>query len=268
MTAFTPFDWRSAELWYVNLPHRVDRDAHARQQFQRQGLTARRFEGFKPEECVGWSDDPKIQRMKARTPGAIGCQQSQLHCVRTVQGSEDRIVGIFEDDAVLCEDFKMRLDYIQDHLEAASNGEWDIFWLGGTVHINPPIWYAQTPGRETAKADIERTSDKHIFRVFGMWSTYAYFVNGRSVRRILELCDQHTHESDGIDHLAILYLEPQLRTFCFLPGCCKQIDGVSDIGTVKGGGPGFTTFSHFAKLGPYWYQERMEDFDPDTLTLP
>ncbi len=239
------FDWRNAPLWYVNLASRPERNAHARNEFAKAGLAARRFDAFTPNE---WPGDPaKVLRMRNRTPGAIGCYQSQTHVMRTERGNAG-MVGVFEDDVVFCDDIQARLNYIEEHL----TWEWDIFWLGATFHCNPAVWHLKTLGR-----DAERTSDKHILRTYGIWSTYAYFVNGRSVRRVLDAFDQNIHRSDGIDHCTILYVQPVLRTFCFVPGCCWQMDSRSDIGS------GITEFSHFKDLGPYAWTKRMEEFQPD-----
>ncbi len=241
------FDWRNADCWYVNLASRPDRNEHAQAQFAKAGVEARRFEGYLPKDWPGLPT--KVARMQARTPGAIGCMMSQMHVMRNYQGG-DRMVGVFEDDVVFCDDFQKRMDYIAKTM----NWEWDILWLGATVHINPAVWHVDTIGQ-----DAHRTTDKRILQCFGIWSTYAYFVNGKSVERVLSLLDQNMYRADGIDHCMIKYVEPHLKTYCFVPGCCWQYDNQSNIGN------GVTEFSHFRKLGPYVWADRVEDFDPDTF---
>lgn len=236
--------WSDIEWWYVNLAERPDRRKHAEAEFARAGIVPRRFEAFHPSDWSG--PDWKVQRMRQRTPGAIGCWQSQQHCIRTGQG-EGRIVAVCEDDACFCDDLRERVDHLLDVLV----WDFDIIWLGATFHCNPSKWHKDTIGR-----DVECTSDPRIVRTYGIWSTYAYLVNGSSVAKICKLLDDNMHQSDGIDHCAILYLEPALKTFCFVPGCARQYDNRSDIGT------GVTVFSNFATLGPYWYADKMEDFDP------
>jgi len=235
------------DYWYVNLASRPDRNDHACFEFAKAGIFARRFEAYTPDQYPGAQD--KIARMKARTPGAIGCMMSQMAVMRTAQGS-DRAVGVFEDDVVLCSDFKDRISYLCEHLP----DDWDIAWLGSTVHVNPPVWH-----KTTLKRDLERTPDKRIFRAYGVWSTYAYLVRGSSVARVLDLCDQNMYRSDGIDHCMMLYVQPTLRTYCLMPGSTWQYDNKSNIGT------GMTEFSTFKKLGPYVWADHMEDFDPDTF---
>jgi len=241
------FDPKQIEWWYVNLKSRPDRNEHAKAEFAKHNLPVRRMEGFLPEEWPGKQSD--VKRMWNRTKGAIGCYQSQLHCVRTVQGS-DRVVGVCEDDVCFCDDFPARLEYIAEHVPE----DWDIFWLGATFHCNPAVWHKDTIGR-----DVETTDDPRILRTYGIWSTYAYLVNGKSVRKILDLCDKHVKDSDGIDHLSMLYLQPVLNTYCFVPGCTWQYDNQSNIGD------GITYFSGFQKLGPYVWSKRMEDFRPDSF---
>jgi hypothetical protein len=112
--------------------------------------------------------------------------------------------------------------------------------------------------------DFEKTSDERIVRTFGAFCTYAYVVNVKSAQKILDLLDSNMHFSIGIDWLFIK-LQPQLKTFAFIPGSVKQMDNISDIGT------GMTMFSGFSRLNGseansrYWYQEKMTDFNPKDL---
>ena len=94
-----------------------------------------------------------------------------------------------------------------------------------------------------------------MIRTYGCFCTYAYIVNNRSLEKVLDGLDGILHASMGIDW-AMIQLQPSLFTYAFVPGCIKQYDNQSDIGK------GMTHFSGFAKLGPYWWQDNMERFDP------
>lgn len=238
---------------YINLASRPDRNAHAREEFAKAGLPVQRFEAFTPDQ---WPGDPdKVARMQAGvpggTPGAIGCYHSQTEVIRTVVDT-DRIVGVCEDDVCFCADIQKRLRYIAEHL----TWDWDIFYLGATFHV-PGEWYKHPDCKDWGSIgkDVEPTLDKHIMRVYGEWGTYAYLVNGRNARKVLDLFDANIHRARGIDHLAII-LGDKLNAFCFVPGCAWQYDSQSSIGD------GITHFSHFKKLGPYAWTENMSDFDP------
>lgn len=245
-------NWREIEFWYVNLASRPDRRAHAEAEFSRHAIPARRFEAFTPQE---WPGDPaKVARMKARTPGAIGCYQSQTAVIRSVLDS-DRIVAVCEDDVCFADDLPKRLQYISERL----TWDWDIFYLGATFHV-PGVWcrHPDCAAWGHLGRDAEPTADKHIMRVYGQWGTYAYLVNGRNAGKVLTVFDKNVHRADGIDHLCII-LGDQLNAYCFVPGMAWQYDNQSNIGN------GVTQFSHFKTLGPYVWTDRMEDFDPQTF---
>ena len=246
-------------VWrYINLASRTDRDVQAREEFAKAGLIAERFDALKPEDWPG--EAAQVAQMRATTaggtaggtPGAIGCYLSQTEVIRTVVDT-DRIVGVCEDDVCFCEDFQKRLAYVAEHL----TWDWDIFYFGATFHA-PGKWYTNPDCAEWAHLgrDAEPTPAKHIMRVYGEWGTYAYLVNGCNARKVLDLFDANVHRSRGIDHLAII-LGPRLNAYCFVPGCCWQRDGWSNVRVG-----GFTQFSNFKRLGPYAWTERIEDFDP------
>ena len=169
---------------------------------------------------------------------------------------------IMEDDLIICSDIQKRLDYIENFL---NTHEWDIFWLGGTYHVGPPWWHK--PGHDDELRgmcdckdgkDAERTEDPRIIKTYGAFSTFAYIVNIDSLPKILKLLDDNVQHSRAIDFLFIA-LEKQLNTYAFIPGCVKQYDNMSNIGN------GISYFSSFAqKLGPYWYQDTMEQFNPES----
>ncbi len=249
-------NWQDIAWHYINLASRPDRNRHAMVAFTEVGLPARRFEALTPAQ---WTGDPaKVARMQAGvpggTPGAIGCYLSQTEVIRTVVDT-DKIVAVCEDDICFCNDFPKRLQYITEHL----TWDWDIFYLGATFHV-PGVWCHHKDCKDWGAIgrDAEPTTDKHIMRVYGEWGTYAYFVNGRNARKVLDLYDANIHRARGIDHLNII-LGDRLNSYCFVPGCCWQYDNESNIGT------GVTRFSHFKKLGPYAWTDRMEDFNPSTF---
>ena len=249
------FNWREAYASFINLDSRQDRLTHITAELDRVGLSAVRTRGMLPEEYAG--DRNKIQVMFKRTKGAIGCHYSQVK-VMTDALVAGKDAFVMEDDLVFCTDIKERLDHIQEFLNGR---EWDVFFLGGTVHVNPSWWHK--PGHSsdlpmcecTLGRDAECTEDPNILRTYGAFSTHAYIVNKNSIQKILDYFDANVHLSMGIDWLFIK-MQPSINAFCFVPGCVKQIDNMSNIGD------GMTIFSAFSKLGPHWWADNMGDFDP------
>lgn len=235
-------------LSFVNLKHRQDRLQRMIQSLTAAGLGAYRTPGMLPNAAIEEAriDPKRVEVMRRRTPGAIGCHFSQVKIMRKAL-QRGLHAWVMEDDLVFCSDFQERLGYMADFLETHP---WDVLWLGGTFHVNPPWWHKETLGR-----DAELTDDPRMIRTYGAFCTYAYVVNVASLPTVLSQLDQLLDKSIGIDW-AFIQMQPNLYTYAFVPGSVIQYDNQSDIGK----GP--TIFSGFKKLGPYWYQEKAEDFDP------
>jgi GR25 family glycosyltransferase involved in LPS biosynthesis len=216
----------------------------------RVGLSAIRHRGMLPQEYKG--DFSKVAVMHKAGKGSIGCHYSQVGVMETAL-SFNRSAMVLEDDLVICSDIKLRLNHAEKFL---NEHNWDVFWLGGTYHLEPR-WHAkehpQLPqcGCKLGK-DWEPTEDKKIVRTYGEWSTYAYIVNIDSLPKVLKMLEENVHLSIGIDWLFIL-LQPLLYCYAFVPGCIKQYDNQSSIGT------GITKFSGFHVLGAHWWSDYMTD---------
>ncbi len=246
---------------YVNLEARQRRREIMEERLRRLGIKAERYKALLPYEV----DAPKekIQAMWDRPQkGAIGCHFSQLACMQMAYVKKKHAF-VMEDDLDFCSDFHRRLAIVS---KFCSNHAWDIIWLGGTFHVNPPHWHGSPPGRGCTFVgrDAETTDHPRMIRTYGCFCTYAYIVNYLALPRLFTLFQKYTPQSIGIDHLMIM-IQPFLMTYAFVPGMIKQYDHMSDIGVDRKGNPSMTTFSNFAKLGPYWWQDRMEDFDPTTF---
>lgn len=237
---------------FVNLDHRKDRLEKMVVNLGVAGIDAVRMPGRLPNT---FGPDPRWNTMRNRTPGAIGCHYSQVAVMEKAL-LERKHAFVMEDDLVFCKDFQERLMIIEAFMETHP---WDVFWLGGTFHVNPPWWHKRTATDKNLTPslgrDAERTDHPRILRTYGAFSTHAYIVNVASIPKILDLLERQIAFSIGIDYLFIT-LQPRLFTYAFVPGCIIQYDNQSDIGK------GITKYSGFSKLGPHWFQNKMEDFDP------
>jgi len=252
---------------FVNLDSRGDRLTHMTNQLSKVNLQVERTRGIPWKEVL--INHPErandVTVMLNRTPGAIGCFFSQMSVMEEAL-KQGKHALVMEDDLHFCSDFDKRMDYIDKWTEAH---EWDIIWLGGTFHT-PAFWHkigqSGMPPDCSAQLgkDCEATDDPRMIRTYASFCTYAYIVNIKSIEKVLGLLNSTMHKSIGIDY-SMIFLSPNLLTFAFVPGCVKQIDNISDIGT------GMTVFSGFARLNGteensrYWYQEKMEDFNPETF---
>lgn len=235
----------SSYISFVNLDRRPERLELMLQSLSRAGITAIRTRGMLPSEYQG--PPGRIKGMLDRPQkGAIGCYFSQLSIMQAAL-EQKRHAFVMEDDLAFCADFQDRVQIMD---EFTRTHDWDVLWLGGTFHVNPPWWHKKTLGR-----DAECTDNPRMMRTYGAFCTYAYIVNKDKLNKVLRMLEEVLPTSIGIDY-SFIRIQPVLQTFAFVPGCVIQYDHDSDIGLGK------TIFSNFAKLGPYWFQQRMTEFDP------
>lgn len=251
-------------IGYVNLSYRTDRKESIERELCKVGIAAERFDAILTTDD-SWNKPP-YQTMFNRTRGAIGCYLSQMEVLK-IGLSKGRTTMVLEDDAIFCSDFKERMNYVEKFLESK---EWDIIWLGATFHADKAWWYNDSntdmiPPTSSyfnsssmgITKDFENTEDERIKRTFGCFCTYGYIVNINSIQKVLDKLNLYMPISMGIDWSMII-MQPSLKTYSFVPGMIKQMDNKSDIGF------GDTIFSGFAALGPYWWQDKIEDFLPST----
>ena len=249
---------------YLNLDHRTDRKEHMENELSRVGVSAVRTRGKLPNEF--YLTDPKLQIMRNRTPGAIGCHYGQVEIMAEAL-RQNKHAFVMEDDLVFCSDFKERIKLIEEFLD---DKDWSIFWMGGTYHVstgNSPTWWhkkGHSPDLPQCDCelgiDVEATEDKHFVRTYGEFSTHCYIVNVKQIKSVLEFLENNVHLSMGIDWLMIL-MQPKINAYAFVPGCVKQLDNKSDIGN------GMTIFSGFSMLGSHWWQDKIEDFNYDNFKV-
>lgn len=259
------FKFEECYKGFLNMPHRTDRFDHMNNQFKRLGFTANRHVGKKPNEYD--LNDPKVQVMKNRTPGAIGCMYGQMGIMQEAL-SQGKSAVVFEDDLIFCEDFNDRIPIIETFINE-EEPDFDIMWLGATFHT-PAFWHKKGKSGMSPNCslqlgyDCQTTSNPRIIRTYGSFCTYAYIVNKSSIQKVLDLLNDFMPKTIGIDY-SFIALGDKLKSFAFVPGSVKQMDNQSDIGD------GMTIFSGFSRLNGteensrYWYQNKMEDFNPETF---
>lgn len=239
---------------YLNLDIRPDRRELMEQELDRVGIKAERTRGKLPEEFD--LTNPKFNTQVNRTPGSIGCWHGMEEiAMRALELNKNAV--ILEDDLQFCDDINERVTIIEEFIK---DNEWDIIWLGGTVHIAPHFWHTgdnpDLPGSDMGK-DCEYIGNKYLYRSYGSFSTHAWILNKKSIKKVFGLLDEIEHMAMGIDW-ALIKLAPKLNNFVFLPGCIIQRDNMSNIGN------GMTVFSGFSRLGAHWYAKNLSDFNHDT----
>lgn len=177
--------------------------------------------------------------------GNVGGTLSHYNLIKNYDG--EKILGILEDDILLCEDFHERFKYIEDNF----NLDWDIFFLSSFYHLNndESRWYKS--------GDFEFTNIKYIHRVYGSFCAHAYLINPKSKEKIIKLMEENFEKTFAVDHLYIL-IQPHLNCYSFTPGMTNQIVSRSDI---DGGIKDQNVFESI--VGPHFFSNNLKDFDYD-----
>jgi len=181
---------------------------------------------------------------KAYNKGQKGCFLSHYKLLKT--HNSDKILGIFEDDVELCEDFSDRFKYIEDNF----NLDWDIFFLSSYYHLN------EHKDRWNKSGDFELTNIKYIHRVYGAFTTHSYLVNPKSIDKILKLIDENIDDTYAIDHVYCAKIESKLNCYSFTPGMANQKISYSDI---DGDSKDPNIFKSI--IGEHYYVNNLKDFD-------
>jgi GR25 family glycosyltransferase involved in LPS biosynthesis len=224
----------------INLKNRTDRREWIDSHLPKFNIKYEYHEALKNNEKYNHLKFPSKYK-----PGNIGCTTTHYEILKTYSGN--KILGIFEDDVQLSDDFLERFKYIEENFDL----EWDMFFLSSFYHLNDDKL------RWNNNGDFEFTNIKYIHRVYGSFCTHAYLVNPNSIEKILSLMEQNLINSFAIDHLYIL-IQPQLNCFSFTPGMATQIISNSDIDNrIK-------DQTEFEKIvGKHYFVNKLEEFNYD-----
>jgi GR25 family glycosyltransferase involved in LPS biosynthesis len=211
MNNFRKISMDDTEFKCISLPKRKDRREWVESHLKNFNIPFEYFDGLTES-----NNYDNLKFLPGTKKGGIGGTLSHYEVIKNYNG--DKILGIFEDDVLLCEDFIERFSYIENNF----NLDWDIFFLSSFYHLN------DDKNRWNTTGDFEFTGIKYIHRVYGSFCAHAYLVNPKSKEKILKLIRDNSHKSYAIDHLYIL-IQPELNCFSFTPGMSNQIVSHSDI---------------------------------------
>jgi GR25 family glycosyltransferase involved in LPS biosynthesis len=229
------------DFYCISLLKRKDRRNWIDSHLKKYNLSFKYFDAltsYDNESGIRFSNDTKS--------GSIGCGLSHYNLIKNYNG--DKILGIFEDDVFLSDDFIDRFDYLEKNM----NLDWDIFFLSSFYHLN------DDNRRWHKTGDYELTNIKYINRVYGTFCTHAYLVNPKSISKLIKLMEENSHKSYAVDHLYIL-IQPQLNCYSFTPGMANQIVSKSDVDGVLKDQNVFESI-----VGPHFFSNDYKSFDYDT----
>lgn len=184
--------------------------------------------------------------------GQKGCLISHYELIKNYNPKNEKILGIFEDDILLCEDFVERMSYIEKNFKY----DWDIFYLSSFYHLE------SDKGSFHKNGDFELTGTKYIHRTYGSFCTHSYLVNPKSINKIIKLIDSNIVNSNSYDHLLIL-IQPFLNAYTFSPGMTNQVVSFSDVDESNK-----KNQNEFIEIiGEHIFVNKLEEFDYDDFFI-
>lgn len=232
---------KNIEFYFINLDKRTDRLSHVKKELSKINLSAQKY------KAIDTLDGCTINFGKDFTEGQKKCYLSHYSLMKNYNVNSDKILGIFEDDVIFCQDFLERFNYVEKYFDL----DWDVFYLSSFYHLN------DDEKRWNKTGDYEKTNVKYIHRVYGSFCCHSYLINPRSIPKILKLLDEVIDQSRAIDHSFIL-IQPKLNCFSFTPGMTNQITNTSDTDG------GLRDQTHFLNiLGQHYYINNLSEFDYD-----
>jgi GR25 family glycosyltransferase involved in LPS biosynthesis len=229
------------DFYFINLDKRTDRLSHITNELLKINLNATKFKAI--ESVDGYNMNFGSQFSE----GQKKCYLSHYSLIKNYNLNSDKILGIFEDDVIFCEDFLDRFKYIEDFFDL----DWDIFYLSSFYHLNNDKKRWHTDG------DFEKTGIKYIHRVYGSFCCHSYLINPKSIPKIIKLLDDVVDQSYAIDH-ALILIQPKLNCYAFTPGMTTQLTNPSDTDG------GIRDQTHFKEiLGEHYYTNKLSEFNYD-----
>ena len=176
-------------VYYINLDEREDRRKETEWELEEYNIEAERFEAIKV-------DEPRM-----------GCWLSHLRILEEAR-EKNQSVFIFEDDTVILENKRFKIDYSVEELEKL---DWDMFYLGGNI-LRP----------------FFQVTD-YLARLSHCQSTHAYGINIHMIDPIIKTLERFISSNLHIDQVYADYIVPNVRAYISHPMLAIQRESYSDI---------------------------------------
>ncbi len=147
----------------ISLPHRSDRRSRIDYQFKHQGITNYEYiEAVNGREAVydNIYDGILSTNLGKKSRGALGCILSHLKCLNLARFRGYKFIAIFEDDALLHNDFNILLDIILNSVPEY----WELLYLG----------YKMSKAKSKI---IEEYNSNWFYYINGVIGSHAWIVN-------------------------------------------------------------------------------------------
>lgn len=224
----TPF--ASIPKYCISLKRNQDRRKLVSHEFTKAGLKPIFFNALDGRELI--VPELSEKRKSPHYEGIYGCMMSHLTLFKEARARGEKSICVFEDDIIVCDDFKERMEYIE-----SLPMDFDYFALGG--HFN-------SPKKGTLIGVAFETKHPYIFKIREKAGSYGYIVTDK----VMDFFIRNITYSYGVDHFLGEHVYKRFACKCFVPflvGCRPCISEISN------------SFWKYDAID-YYYQQSAVDF--------
>lgn len=189
----------------ISLKRSTERRALVMEEFKKAGIRdVWFFEAVDGSKLV--LPELSVKPKENHSYGQLGCMLSHLEVMKQARAKGEKIICVFEDDLIVCNDFQKRISYI----EGLRGFSFDMLLLGGFID-NPK--------------NKMSTMLNHIFHIKKMNGTYGYIINDKA----MDFYIRNATYNYGSDEFFTTFIYPKFACFAFLPFLVAPRPCVSEI---------------------------------------
>lgn len=201
----------------ISLKRSTERRELVSKEFNRAGINVKFFDAVDrndlilPELC----DKENKAAIHPQGTGIYACMLSHLELYKTALKHDLNTIMVFEDDVMLCDDFKERIKY----MEELPGFDFDFISLGG--HFSTEVLGSM-------KGCAHQTQWNHIFRNIALGGSYGYIIT----KPVMEFCVRNLYYNFGIDQFLSDYVYQRFVCYSFVPflvGCRPCVSEITQV---------------------------------------
>ena len=192
------------KVYVINLKSRPERLKLCKQELNKNGIEHEVFEAV-----IGNPGVEVHSKYLRNRPGAVGCLLSHIGVIKNAKKLGLNKILVIEDDVEFCKNFIQVFDKMVKDLPE----DWDMFYLGGSGHVNP-------------NNNVLTEITKNISKTTGTMTTSSYGISGNIFDVVIENASKMIEPIDSVYKYRI-----QCNYNCYVtrPNIAWQKPGYSDI---------------------------------------
>jgi uncharacterized protein (TIGR02466 family) len=188
--------------YYINLSSSEERNNCMINEIKKAPYNINRFEGINGITDFKNSNNPSIK----------GNSASHINIWKNIKKDKNNIIHIMEDDCILSKDYS----HHQNKIIFPEDNDWDIF----LTDIFIPSYSGVYEIFEKELQAYEKNGQISIIDLsqIGFGSTTSYFINKKSVNKLLSLFEDESIWEEPIDHMLSNYVtNGKIKAYCCIP---------------------------------------------------